>query len=389
VWAFAVAALLIGAGGLWLFPREVAFREPEPYDLDAVYRTLVQACPDGARNCVAEALARVTGTHGPVASLDALGRLQRDNRLRHSTDGHQLAHVVGRAAAERFGVNSRAFQLCPTTFNYGCHHGYFEYVLGRARSPRDAAALICGAVEQDRAYSEKFKFYCYHGIGHGVMMAEAYDLPRALGVCDTFGTERAREGCWQGVFMENVNAGMRGEARTGVFSPADPLAPCNRVQKKYRHECFVNHAGWLMKVFGNAVKPAAAACLDAPGRYVAPCLQSIGLMVTNPTWQASLVKHTREGDTEKLGWELCRQFPESHRDQCVIGAADNIMNFDATSVSRVRRFCGLVPDRYRAVCHQRIGFALRNELLTEDAVRERCESLGKDAALPCLIGAGL
>ena len=49
-------------------------------------------------------------------------------------------------------------------------------------------------------------------------MATAYDVQKGLNICDSFGTFRGKDGCWQGLFMENVNAAMRGEARANVAS---------------------------------------------------------------------------------------------------------------------------------------------------------------------------
>ena len=105
-------------------------------------------------------------------------------------------------------MNIQAFYLCSTGFNYGCQHGFFEYVLARSESPKAAAGLVCESTDESRG--EKFKFYCYHGVGRGIMMAQAYDLQAALDVCDTLPSVMSQDGCWQGVFMENVNAGMDG-----------------------------------------------------------------------------------------------------------------------------------------------------------------------------------
>lgn len=63
------------------------------------------------------------------------------------------------------------------------------------------------------------------------MMAQAYDLPASLAICDSLGDSVGQEGCWQGVFMENVNGAMTGASRPGVFSNEDPLLPCTVIDK--------------------------------------------------------------------------------------------------------------------------------------------------------------
>ena len=93
--------------------------------------------------CVRKFLVGVTAEYGPRASLPVLERLQRERKVELSVNDHDLAHTVGRRAAERFGVNLEAFTLCPNTFNYGCPHGYFEKVLGQAGTPEAAAGAIC------------------------------------------------------------------------------------------------------------------------------------------------------------------------------------------------------------------------------------------------------
>jgi hypothetical protein len=303
-------------------------------------------------------------------------------------DEHQLGHHIGRQTAESFGVNENAFLLCPmAALNGGCQHGFFEYVLGKTTTSAEAANLICSSL--DEQYSAKFRFYCYHGVGHGVMMAAAYDLERALSMCDTFLGLTAQDGCWQGVFMENVNAGMRGDAREGIFSTSDPLAPCNGVAEKYQHECYVNHAGYLMTYFDNDVRLASAACLQAAEGFIGSCLQSIGLMVTNPLWQPDLLPDVAGKEFVEIAWELCMQFPTAWRDQCVLGGIDNIHNFDVFDLTRAINFCDAVDPEYRELCYQRMGLNLKNNSTDLEEVRKACASLVAEFEPACLAGAEL
>ena len=400
--ALAVAATLVvvadAAGGAWLATRgssggsnsssaslDRSFRPPEAYTVGALAQQYPFRCGHVDAVCAADYLTKVTKRYGPRASLGLLERLYAAHRLDPSVNDHALAHVVGRETAARFGSNFKSFNLCPIVFNYGCTHGFFEYVLGRTDTPRKAAAAICENVSPNQLLTAGFN--CYHGVGHGVMMAAAYDLHKALKVCNTLGRPKAEDGCWQGVFMENVNAGMRGQARTGVFSRKDSLAPCDRVAAKYRYECYINHAGWLMVATGDSVERASRDCMRAAG-FRKPCLQSIGLMVTNPVWQAALSRHAGKRSQAAIAWELCLRFPAAGRKDCVIAAVDNLANFDNLNVRRAAAFCALATG-LQAACYRQIGFDLRARTSSRSQIAAACARLPAAHRRECLVGANL
>lgn len=360
-----------------------------PYDLQKLFEDTLRACSDKSISCITEKLNFFTAAYGPESSLRLFTLLQEKKIVSPTVDDHQIAHKIGRKTAEIFGVRGKAFLLCSTAFNYGCQHGFFEYALGKTDSARDAARKICGSLESDPSYSSKFKFYCYHGVGHGVMMAMAYDLPKSLATCDSLASSVGVDGCWQGVFMENVNAGMKGEARKGVFQEENPMAPCSVVAEKYRHECFINHAGWLMGIFHNDVKSASASCLKAPKDSISVCLQSIGLMVTNPSWQTSLAPNSEGKPFDETAWKLCRQFPSSYQEDCMTGAVDNILNFDELDLTRASRFCGGADETLKTICYQRIGMDLRAQVTDSAVVVQKCKTFKDAFSKACLAGAGL
>lgn len=304
--AFLAFAIVVAAtsltGTLWVFLGDSSegrrgkgsleaaiardFTPPKSYDVASLTRERPLRCGVRDVQCVRRYMASITDEYGPRAAVALVSHWKKDGRISPSLDEHNLAHVIGRKTAQRFGANVEGFNLCPIAFNYGCPHGFFEYVLGRAGTPKEAAGLICEA--QNDSSIATAAFSCYHGVGHGVMMAQAYDLDRSLTTCNTLGNTTAHVGCWQGVFMENVNAAVQNQARKGLFTPTHPLAPCDRVAERYQQQCFINHAGWLMKVARNDIGRATRFCLAAPRSQVSTCMQSIGLMVTNPVWQRNL-----------------------------------------------------------------------------------------------------
>ncbi|MEK7630983.1 MAG: hypothetical protein AAB417_03065 [Patescibacteria group bacterium] len=363
------------------------FTQPKSYgSLDDLMHAKDTDCID--LNCFDDYFSDITQEYGPEPALLLLARYQETGKITRSLDDHQLAHRIGRKTAEMFGVNPQAFDLCGTSFNYGCQHGFFEYVLGHTDTTKDAATLICESI--DGSKPPKSRFYCYHGVGHGVMMARANDIFESVRECDTLVDATAQDGCWQGAFMENVNAGMKGESKSNVFSETDPLAPCNKVEEKYRHECFINHAGWLMRFFSNDTAKASAACLKAPEANQSACAQSIGLMVTNPSWQPALLSNAGAKSFEDASWAICKMFPIQLRRECMIGAVDNIVNFDELKGARAGAFCKRAPADLADDCWRVFGRNLTQQTTDQDIIRTICLNTAPPAYQQiCLNGAGI
>jgi hypothetical protein len=378
-----------GDGGGESKSLKTDYRAPQAFNLDNVYSEEEFTCGSRDTTCVRHFLVSVTSRYGPRASLPVLERLQQERRVDPSVNDHDLAHAVGRETAKDFGSNFKSFDLCPTIFNYGCPHGFFEYVLARTDTPKQAATSICESLGgANRLLIAGFT--CYHGVGHGVMMAEAYDLQGSLAACNTLGKREAKDGCWQGVFMENVNAGMTGRARKGVFTRQNPLAPCDKIANQYKHECFINHAGWLMIVAGNRVEKATGFCLKAQaGNPRSACMQSIGLMVTNPVWQATLSPNAGKRPQEEIAADLCSRFPAAGRTDCVTAGVDNLANFDQLDVGRQRAFCAEVATTQTSACYRQVGVNLRARTKDEQVIRGRCRELPAASRNACVRGAGL
>ena len=391
--ATVVGIIVVTAGGndsvVASSKLDTGFTEPAHFDsVDAVYQQESYDCQPTDSMCVREFLVRVTDDYGPKAALGVMERLQRDNRVDRAVNDHDMAHSVGRETAKDYGSNFKAFDLCPITFNYGCSHGFFEYVLARTDTPKEAATTICESLGGSGHFLTA-GFSCYHGVGHGIMMAEAYNVQNSLKACNTMPKDTARDGCWQGVFMENVNAGMTGRALPGVFKKSDPLAPCDHVGNTYKHECFINHAGWLMTVARNDISKGSHYCLKAkPAKYKSSCWQSIGLMVTNPVWQGALGPDLAGKPPAKIAAALCERFPSAGRKDCIVAAVDNLANFDQLNVTRQRAFCIEAPTGLQKDCYSRIGLDIAARTQDQALIKKSCGGLGSKARF-CLEGAGV
>jgi len=349
------ASVIWGSGGS--ARKSDLFRAPDPYDLEELYQQTRFACPGATLPCLTAQFQSTTARYGPRAAIDLFTLLKNRGDIDPGVDGHHIVHHIGHETAMVFGPTAQALALCPTSYNYGCVHGFFQHALGMGETTEKAAAKMCDNLWRDPSLPLKTVQSCYHGLGHGIMVHADYVLPKALKMCGRLTWFLAQEACWQGVFMENVDAALEGRDQKGVFTVEDPLAPCDRLDEKYQYQCFINQSGWLMKLYPGNVSKAAQACSSAPSSSVTPCLQTIGLLATSAAWQRYLLRTGERKTFLEDGWTICQRFPEAGVRQCVVAAVDNLMNSD--TVEQARAFCDIVGEDYRTVCLDRVGGNLR------------------------------
>ncbi|NJK60457.1 MAG: hypothetical protein HC918_09790 [Oscillatoriales cyanobacterium SM2_1_8] len=347
-------------------------------DEEAAVATIRQACGGTNLVCLGQKLEEFTALGGPTAAFNVLNRAIETQAVVAQDDFHEMAHHIGRATAHAFGVNPEAFATCPDSFNYGCQHGFFQAALAEEPDLVATARKICqsGASTQSRA-----EFYCFHGVGHGVMMAKMYDLPSSLAVCDDLAETQAA-GCWQGVFMENINGTTNGMGQAGVFTD-DPLTPCNAIERKYRYQCYINHGSHLLRRSGMSVAAASRLCLRAE-EHLKPCLESLGIMSTNPGWQLAVT--SPDGSFYDKALRICQEFPAELRRYCLGSGIDNLAANYTTDIEPSVQFCRRVPKEDRAFCFDRLGVSVSDKLPAEDDGSRICQPVPKAYRSYCEAG---
>lgn len=338
---------------------------------------------EGTYLCSEDILDIIVKIEGPEEAMEALHTIMGSSLFDIPTDGHQLAHVIGRSTSKHFGLSGESFLRCPTDLNYGCQHGFFEDALIQHTTPIKAATEICESVPE-RPY--KNKFYCYHGVGHGFMFHESYHLINSLNLCDLLPSLMAQEGCWQGVFMENINGYFDNAEGEMGFIEDDVLAPCNRINNKYRHQCYENHSAYILKHHNNSIKDASHACLEA-GEHTPSCINSLGLMTTNPGWQQSL-RGSFNGTFTEIAVHLCKQFPSDYIEECKVAAIANLFNFDNTDIRRSTDLCLFFGDN-KDNCFKTIGSMLVNVAANEAEIIQSCDTVPEEYRDSCYEGAGI
>ena len=168
---------------------------------------------------------------------------------------HFIYHTVGQTAYKVYG--NAAFEI----FDQDCSAGYTHGVIYQYSLSNNSANLIselyniCNNVD-----SNHYKLECFHGVGHGVLLNQKYNLEHAMNMCKQLPTQPIRNLCYSGAFMENLLAA-EGKGATGMsheshsdmpksseWVTSDPFSPCNKLEDdpNIQSVCSVYQAGVIL-----------------------------------------------------------------------------------------------------------------------------------------------
>jgi len=346
------AALPAGIGSLNPHPIAGKFK-PD--------KTRLADCSD--QTCFEQAFGNIAYDDGPKAAI-ALAAKKYDEGADPSC--HRVMHVIGAAALARFKGNVAETFAAGSSFCWsGYYHGVLERAFMRVKS-YDAKTLgarartIC-ASRTIRAESW-LAFQCLHGLGHGLMITTAYDLPLALRVCNRLGAEWDQTSCKGGVFMENILTSY------GGLSPwvraNDPIFPCNRVAERDKYTCYQQVTTRMIRMFGTNWKKMAALCSRVEARWVSTCFGSFGQ-------NASVLAYRNPTKTAKT---CAIAAPYGGEAACIRYAAEDIAGTYSNG-KRASALCNITSVGVRGGCYEAIGSLLRYLKTTTAARKSACEAI--------------
>lgn len=200
-------------------------------------------------------------------------------------DMHLMGHVVGDILYKQQGING--IKICTQDFRNACSHSIVVGLLldkGEQILP-DIAAACRQAPGGKGAYT-----MCYHGLGHGILAYTAYDLPKAIELCQKTGSEQGIQ-CIGGTIMETISGGDHDKAlwtkqRTKYLKKDDPFYPCmaSFMLEEAKNMCLTYLTPYLWEVVGADLgKPtpqhfekAFTLCQKLSGRNQNVCYGSFG-----------------------------------------------------------------------------------------------------------------
>ena len=259
-------------------------------------------------------------------------------------DCHQEAHTIGRIAYEVFGAD--AFK----EGNSSCHSGYYHGAMEGFLKEKGTLNLTANLKKLCDSFPTSFgNFECLHGVGHGIMAYEDYNLPTAIGVCRSLGSSYQTSSCYGGLFMEDIITAQGKGAIPGhetKWINNDPHFPCNTIdQNDYNllYECYQMQTSWMLTLFNWDFNKVIPECLKARPDLVPVCFRSLGRDIAGYTLR----------DPDKI-ITLCDKVPRSkdYHDQCLVGAENVLVEFWGEQLqNQATEFCKKLPSQDKELCY--------------------------------------
>ncbi|HEV8311269.1 MAG TPA: hypothetical protein VGW35_26715 [Methylomirabilota bacterium] len=303
---------------------------------------------------------------GPEALM---AKLLQDSRGGSIFDCHHAAHQIGRVAYGLYGA--RTFQRGDASCHAGYYHGAMEAFL-QERGTRNLAAEI---EQLCNDFGTRFgKFQCFHGVGHGVMAYEGYNLPKALEGCGHLATAYSRGACYEGAFMENFVAGQGFGALAGHRTPwlsRDPHFPCNGISQDpgLQFHCYQMQTSWMLFLYQLDFEKVARECLRARPDMIPVCFKSFGR-------DAAAQSRRDPAEIARLCGRVprVREAPDAY-EQCVTGAVNVVVDFWGGRLrDQASELCRRVDDAAKRTCYAVVVSRLFDVFATSAERRQVCLS---------------
>ena len=292
--------------------------------------------------CYAKYYAAVAYSKGNAAAF-------KDMEAAYNTDDfvksqcHQLAHVVGRTSFEKAGSLEKAYQQGDNFCWSGFYHGAIEQAikeLGPARIKKEAAT-VCQSFALKQQYSFDH-FNCVHGLGHGLMAVEDYNLFDSLKLCNNLNDSWEQSSCYGGVYMENVMVASRGDGTTAYFKADDPLYPCDAVDQLYKEQCYLMQTSYILQHNGYDFAKTFQECARADTGFAETCYRSIGRDASGSTISdvdKTIANCKHGGDAPGAQYN------------CMLGAVRDFVSY-YHGVEKANQLCDAFGGEFTAPCRQ-------------------------------------
>ncbi len=294
-------------------------------------------------SCYKKELTTLTQQSSPKEAFDLI-KNQYSSVPYVKSQCHQLAHVVGRVAYEKY-------QNLSETFSAGdkyCWSGYYHGAIEELTKVKGYNYIVknSNSVCKEIATAQPHSFYhynCVHGLGHGFMLVLEGNLFKSLSSCDSLTDDWERTSCYGGVFMQNIMNEQGPDADSSYpaayLKPDQPMYPCTVVDKKYKDQCYLMQTSYALQTVNYDFQKVFMLCSNVEPEYIETCYRSLGrdasgtsISDVHATKNNCLLGPTLEAQaycidgavrdfisyfhSDKQAYELCNSVPEDLQLNC-------------------------------------------------------------------------
>lgn len=257
----------------------------------------------------------------------------------NETSAHDYAHVIGIVAFSQKGV--LGLSVCDTSYNYGCYHGFIETFI--AKNGISKINLIEDAcIDLGNVHAPS----CLHGIGHGVMALESYNLNPALSDCLKL-KNASQIYCWDGVFMERISASMQNKNEAKIINENNLNEPCDSLDQIYQKQCYRNQVSAWLNYFHQDSQKVGRQCGMLGSEYWQICSESLGNLITISSGQFDISYFTNS----------CQTNNNQVTNYCLVGVLAELM-FEGKSPEIVYQICNYTTFDFKNNCFNRFYLLL-------------------------------
>ena len=270
-------------------------------------------------------------TKDPTAALEFIEREARTNSKMMELC-HPLVHLVGQLAYEKYGDFAAAIAYQDDTCGSGYLHGVIEKKFITIKDPVAEMKTICSSVPKDDLDT------CFHGVGHGLMYYHENDVPKSIGLCQTYTDHTAKIRCAEGVFMENFSTTEDSLHSTKYLRESDPFYPCNEQPANLKNVCYFYTSIYYLHLHPRLYSQGLENCLNAEADQQYACAKGIGSRVMKENLSDIYFDES-----------VCTQATDARRTACIEGLASyHLINFG--SLEQTRLMCTQLEIDDQTVC---------------------------------------
>ncbi len=269
---------------------------------------------------------------------------------------HDLAHVIGREVfLSRKWQGALPGKVDYRMCDYGFFHGYMELMIGTGDNLSRARALCDGIT--DELNQGQLIASCYHGIGHGAVIAHELPgtsdpwklVPQGITVCESASADSIkRENCASGVIDGLASLITGGQYPLTEEVKRHPFAICTTLHAHYHTACRMSFVGLTLYLAQGQI-PAALELIERDLHTSAlPLVHNVVSMIV------------RERNLRDLRPVLaeCDTVPDTLRHTCVRGALEGYFLArisETTKPAEIMPDCAVLPKgTERTVCYTEI-----------------------------------